>query len=233
MELTLTTLSHALLLLYQYVVTTLTQHATQASMVVVSALFMLPTAVIFPRMFARANIPPQSFTLARVRALNRLRAARKQQQQQQQYSTYNRAAPAVVARTARVQQATVYYGADISDDVYKRGSDMSSHRISPVAAMTPSPTTNGRKQSFVAWGAPLQDTTAIEVRHAEQLVGRNNVLKKEVHGWTDTPEAALNLQECNIWKDLVRLQLLVIKLTSILILTGSLVTGKQQHNRVM
>jgi hypothetical protein len=202
-------------------------------MVVVSALFMLPTAVIFPRMFARANIPPQSFTLARVRARNRLRAARKQQQQQQQYSTYNRAAPAAVARTARVQQAAAaYYGADISDDVYKRGSDMSSHRVSPVAAMTPSPTTNGRKQSVVAWGASSQDTTAIEVRHAEHLGGGKNVPKKEVHGWTDTPEAGINIQECNIWKDLVRLQLLVVKLTSVLILTGSLVTGKQ-HNRVI
>jgi hypothetical protein len=222
-QLTLTTLCFAPA--NYYVVTTLTHHEPQASMVVVSALFMLPTAVIFPRMFARANIPPQSFTLARVRARNRLRAARKQQQQ---YSTYNRAAPAAVARTARVQQATAtYYGADVSDDVYKRGSDMSSQRISPVAAMTPSPTTNGRKQSVVAWGASSQDTTAVEVRHAEHAgAGRNNVLKKGVHGWTDAPEASINIQECNIWKDLVRLQLVVIKLTSALILTGSLVTGK-------
>eukprot|EP00953_Heterococcus_sp_UTEX-ZZ885_P041046 20953-Heterococcus_DN1.PRE.1 len=101
---------------------------------------------------------------------------------------------------------------------------MSSHRVSPVAAMTPSPTTNGRKQSVVAWGSP-QDTTAFEVRHAEHAGGKNVLLKKEVHGWTDTPEAGINIQECNIWKDLVRLQLLVVKLTSALILTGSLVTG--------
>jgi hypothetical protein len=197
-------------------------------MVVVSALFMLPTAVVFPRMFARSNIPPQSFTLARVRARNRLRAARKQQQQQQQYSPYNRSAAAAAASsTARVQQSA-YYGADISSDVYKRGNDVSTRRISPVAAMTPSPSTNGRKQSVVAWGVQ-QDTAAIELRHAEHLEGKNSLKNglKESHGWTDTPEGALNLQECSIWRDLVRLQLLVIKLTSILILSGSLVTGKQ------
>lgn len=43
----------------------------QAQMTVVTALFMIPTAIIFPTLLKRANVPPPSSTLKRQRRLRR------------------------------------------------------------------------------------------------------------------------------------------------------------------
>lgn len=48
-----------------------TNQTSQAQMVAVTALFMIPTALVFPALLRKANTPPSSMTLSRTRRVQR------------------------------------------------------------------------------------------------------------------------------------------------------------------